>query len=171
MKKIFMPDFYVTSIYAIDFVKLKERGIKNLIIDIDNTLVAWRSIEPDENAKGLINELKMLQFKICLLSNSSRKRVIRFVGNMDVDFFSLGIKPMRIMFLGALKKLNGKPSNTCVIGDQIFTDIVGGNRCGICTILVDPISNQEFFSTKYIRIPEKKAKKALIYDRDLMKRD
>lgn len=171
MKEIFIPDFYVTSIYAIDFIKLKERGIENLIIDIDNTLVTWGSLEADESAKCLINELKMLKFKICLLSNSSKKRVLRFVSNMDIDFFSLGIKPMRVMFLGALKKLHGKPSNTCVIGDQIFTDIIGGNRCGICTMLVDPISNQEFFSTKYIRILEKKTKQTLAYSKDLMKND
>lgn len=171
MKKVFTPDFYVTSIYAIDFMKLKDRGIENLIIDIDNTLVKWGSVEADERAKGLLNGLKMLEFKICLLSNSSKKRVLRFVSGMDVAFFSLGIKPMRVMFMGALKKLKGKPSNTCVIGDQIFTDIMGGNRCGIYTMLVDPISNQEFPSTKYIRFLEKKTKQSLNYAKDLMKKD
>lgn len=171
MKKIFTPDFYVISIYTIDFIKLKNRGIENLIIDIDNTLVEWGSLEADERAKGLINELKTLGFKICLLSNSSRKRVSRFITGMDVEFFSLGIKPMRVMFMGALKKLKGKPYNTCVIGDQIFTDILGGNRCGMYTMLVDPISCREFYSTKYIRLLENKTKQALKYAKDMMKID
>lgn len=169
MKSVLTPDYYVTSIYSIDFIKLKAKGIENLIIDIDNTLVTWGSVEMDEKAFNLIKGLRMLGFKICLLSNSSKKRVLRFISSMDVEFFSLGIKPMRIMFLGALKKLSGKPSNTCVIGDQIFTDIVGGNRCGIYTLLVDPISNQEFPSTKYIRLLEKKTRKKLDYAKDVMK--
>jgi HAD superfamily phosphatase (TIGR01668 family) len=171
MKNVLTPDYYVTSIYAIDFIKLKSMGIENLIIDIDNTLVAWGSVDADEKTFNLIKGLRTLEFKICLLSNSSKKRVLKFISDMDVDFFSVGIKPMRIMFMGALKRLNGKPSNTCVIGDQIFTDIMGGNRCGIYTILVDPISNQEFISTKYIRLIEKKTKQSLFYAKEVMKKD
>lgn len=171
MKNVLTPDYYVTSIYSIDFIKLKTKGIENLIIDIDNTLVAWGSQKADEKAFYLIKELRILEFKICLLSNCSKKRVLKFIRDMDVDFFSIGIKPMRIMFTGALKRLNGKPSNTCVIGDQIFTDILGGNRCGIYTMLVDPISNQEFISTKYIRSIEKKIKKSLAYTKEVIKKD
>lgn len=171
MKNVLTPDYYVTSIYAIDFIKLKEKGIENLIIDIDNTLVAWGSVEADERAFNLIKGLRILEFKICLLSNNSKKRVVKFINNMDVNFFSIGIKPMRIMFMGALKRLNGNPSNTCVIGDQIFTDIMGGNRCGIYTMLVDPISNKEFPSTKYIRLIEKKTRQSLVYAKEIMKND
>lgn len=171
MKTLLKPNYYVTSIYSIDFIKIKNSGIENLIIDIDNTLVTWGSVKADDRVYKLIKELRMLEFKICLLSNSSKKRVVEFMDIMDVDFFSLGIKPMRIMFIGALKKLGGKPTNTCVIGDQIYTDIVGGNRCGIHTILVDPISNQEFPTTKYIRYLEKKTRQSLAYSSEIMKND
>ncbi|MDF2673723.1 MAG: YqeG family IIIA-type phosphatase [Clostridiales bacterium] len=171
MKTLLKPNYYVSSIYSIDFIKIKNRGIENLIIDIDNTLVPWGSGKADERAFNLIKELRMLEFKICLLSNSSKKRVLKFMDIMDVGFFSLGIKPMKIMFMGALKRLCGKPTNTCVIGDQIFTDIVGGNRCCIHTILVDPISSQEFPTTKYIRFLEKKTRQSLAYSSEIMKNE
>ncbi len=75
------------------------------------------------------------------------------------------------MFMGALKKLKGKPSNTCVIGDQIFTDILGCNRCGIYTMLVDPISSREFSTTKYVRLLEKKKRGTFCYAKEIMRDD
>lgn len=169
MSSLFQPDYYVNSIYSINFNKLKSMGIDNLIIDIDNTLVPWKTQDSDDKVKQLVKEIRGLGFKICLLSNSSKKRVLRFMCDMDVCFFSMGIKPMRIMFLGALKRLGGNPENTCVIGDQVFTDITGGNACGIHTILVDPIQEKEFFTTKYIRMLEKRIRKKLKQERELIK--
>lgn len=146
---------------------MKELGIENLIIDIDNTLMPWGSKIADESVKELINNLIRQGFKICLLSNSSGRRVKLFRGDLDIDYFSVvGIKPMKIMFKGAMKKLNAAPFNTCVIGDQIFTDILGGNRCKTYTILVDPISSKEFITTKIIRKIEGLIKKNLIYEKE-----
>lgn len=169
MRSLFVPDYYVNTIYSIDFIKLKSMGIENLIIDIDNTLVPWKTQSPDERVRELVKETRGLGFRICLLSNSSRRRVSRFICDMDVDFFSLGVKPMRIMFLGALKRLGGNPKNTCVIGDQVFTDIFGGNSCGIYTLLVDPMQEKEFLTTKYIRMLERGIRKKLKVERELMK--
>lgn len=167
MKKKCIPDFYYKSIYEIDFDNLKKLGIKNLIIDIDNTLMPWGSKIADENVKDFIISLRNKGFKICLLSNSSRHRVKIFKGDMDIEYFSLGIKPMKIMFKGAMRKLDATPLNTCVIGDQIFTDILGGNRCNTYTILVDPISKKEFITTMMIRRIEKIIKKNLKCEKEL----
>lgn len=170
MKNICIPDFYFKSIYDINFNELKRMGIENLIIDIDNTLVSWGSRFADDKVNKFIKELRDMKFNICLLSNSSRKRVKRFRGEMDVELFTTGIKPMKTMFLGALRKLDGKPENTCAIGDQIFTDIVGANRCGLYTILVDPISKDEFITTKWIRKIECNIRGKLEYEKRLRKR-
>ena len=169
MKKLLIPDFYVKSIYLLNFEKLKEMGIVNLIIDIDNTLMDWGCKKPDDNVINLISALKKEGFNICLLSNSSSSRVKNFMAGMDVLFYNFGIKPMRIKFTGALKKLNGTPDNTCVIGDQIFTDVVGGNRCNLYTILVDPKSCNEFIGTRFIRKMEKNIRQKLVYEEKLTK--
>lgn len=166
MKKRYLPDYYFKSIYTIDFKILKNMGIKNLIIDIDNTLMPWGSRTADENVKNFIKNLRDDGFNICLLSNSSKHRVRLFKGNMDVEFYSFGIKPMKIMFKGAMKKLMGSPKDTCVIGDQIFTDILGGNRCCVYTILVDPISNKEFITTKLLRKIEGYIKSKIEYQKE-----
>lgn len=168
MKGLLIPDFYVKSIYQLNYKSLKEMGITNIIIDIDNTLMPWGSKIADKKVKDLINKLKVMGFKICILSNRRKSHVLKFVDNMDVFFFSFGRKPMRIMFLGALRKLGAKPSNSCIIGDQIFTDIFGGNSCGLYTILVDPINNDEFAGTRWLRRMEHNVRKKLKYEEELI---
>jgi HAD superfamily phosphatase (TIGR01668 family) len=88
---------------------------------------------------------------------------------MDIPHFSRGVKPMKMKFLGALKLLQGKPSDTCVIGDQLFTDIFGGNRCGLHTILVDPICRDEFMTTRWLRRIEDRIRGKLSYEGEIMK--
>ncbi|MDO6354559.1 YqeG family HAD IIIA-type phosphatase [Caloramator sp. CAR-1] len=164
------PDFYVPSIYSIDFSKLKKIGIKSLIVDIDNTLMYWGAKNPDERAKELLNYLVNEGFKVCLLSNSSKRRITRFKGDIDIEYYSaFGIKPMKKMFEGALKILNSKPNETCCIGDQIYTDVLGAKRCGIITILVDPTEKKEFITTKIIRKVEGKIRNSLNYSKEIMK--
>ncbi|GFR36400.1 hypothetical protein [Thermobrachium celere] len=75
MYKLLIPHYYVKSIYEIDFNKLKEMNIKNIILDIDNTLVKWGTKKIDERGLHLIEHLIELGFNVCLLSNSSSRRV------------------------------------------------------------------------------------------------
>ena len=167
MRSVFVPDYYVKSIYHINYNKLKEMGITNLIMDIDNTLMPWGSKVADKKVKEFIKGLKLKGFKICILSNRKKTNVTSFIDDMDVLFFSFGRKPMKIMFMGALRKLEAKPDSTCIIGDQIFTDVFGGNSCGITTVLVDPIDNEEFSGTKWLRRMERNIRKKLKYEREL----
>ncbi|KRQ86859.1 UMP phosphatase [Caloramator mitchellensis] len=170
MEDIFLPDYYVPSIYAIDYDKLSELGISNLIIDIDNTIMPWGSKEPDIKAKTLLNRLIEKGFNICLLSNSSAERVRMFKGDLKIyTYSSIGIKPMKKMFIGALKALNANRENTCVIGDQIYSDILGAKRCGIKSILVDPIDKTEFITTRLVRKIEIKIRKQLNYSKEIIK--
>ena len=94
-------------------------------------------------------------FRICLLSNSSYKRVSAYAEKLGVLAAPIGGKPLQRAFKSALAVLDAKSGNTAIIGDQIFTDIWGGNRMGLYTILVDPISKREFFGTKLARLMEK----------------
>lgn len=151
MEKIFYPDIYLNSIFDIKVEDLREKGIENLIVDIDNTLSKWGCSEPDLKVCRWINSMRSQGFKICILSNSSNKRIRNYCSNLDVIFVENVRKPFKSSFMKAMKLLGSQKCNTCVIGDQIFTDIMGGNRCGLFTILVSPIDKKEFFMTKLMR--------------------
>lgn len=168
MNNLLKPNYYVNSIYDINYSKLKDRGVKNLIFDIDNTLVKWKTPKIDEKAKKLLEDLIEMEFNICILSNSSAKRVKNFIDNPKILYFNgIGLKPMKNKFYGALHVLNAKKEETCIIGDQIFTDILGGNRIGIKTILVEPMDTNELFTTRFIRKIEKNIKKNLKINNDI----
>jgi uncharacterized protein len=169
MKNLFTPDYYVTSIYNINFDAVKEKGIENVLIDIDNTLMPWKSRRADQRVRNLVKELKDKGMKPCILSNSRRERVTEFVSDLGIEYSSTGRKPMKSTFNAALRKLGGEPENTCIIGDQIFTDILGGNRAGIYTILVDPLEKHELITTKWLRNVEEGIRGGLEYAKDLVK--
>jgi HAD superfamily phosphatase (TIGR01668 family) len=142
---------YAVSIFDIDVELIRNKNINNMIIDIDNTLSSWGSISPDPSVCSWINNVKECGFNICILSNSSNKRIRKYCSGIDVVFVENVHKPLKSSFIKAMKLLGSSKDNTCVIGDQIFTDIIGGNSCGLFTILVDPVDKRELFFTKLVR--------------------
>jgi len=150
------PDEYYASFKDIDLDHLREMGIKAVIIDIDNTLVPWSDKFPDENAYLWINRLRNEGFKVCLISNNTKGRVEEFNKDLSCYVIWKARKPLKFAYKKAIRYFNCSAKNIAVIGDQIFTDILGGNRLGMYTILVDPISDNEFFWTKFVRRIEKK---------------
>jgi HAD superfamily phosphatase (TIGR01668 family) len=153
--KIFFPDLFIDTIYEIDVDTLKKRGIKGLIIDIDNTLTAHNKPEADKTLIEWIEQVKSQGLRICLVSNNSEGRVMIFNKALNLDAIYRANKPSKKPFIKAMGYLGTKPQETAVIGDQIFTDIWGGNRLNMFTILVIPISQKEFFFIKFKRLVEK----------------
>ena len=129
MFEILRPKVYVDSICNIDLNKLiKTKKIKGIIVDLDNTLIAWGEKEVSQKNINWVNEAKKLGLKICIVSNTNSKRVAEFAKIFDVPYHSKYFKPFSIAFNNGLKIMDTKKSETVVIGDQIFTDILGGNR-------------------------------------------
>lgn len=161
------PNAYISSLMDVDPRFLAEKGIRGLILDLDNTLVAWKTgvFEP-----GMINHLKSykkLGVKLCVVSNAFNNRVTKLLAPLGIPWVARAGKPSRRPFIKALRILGTTEAETAVIGDQLFTDILGGNRMGLFTILVMPISKREFIGTKFVRLAEKYyllrlAKKGLI---------
>ena len=155
MIEIFFPVLYLEKVQDIDLELLKEKKIKGLILDIDNTLVPSHVSEADDKAFQWIGRLKESGFEICIVSNATKRRVDKFNEKLKVHAIHRAVKP----FLGAYKRamvlMGTKPEETAVVGDQIFTDIYGGNRLGMLTILVKPLHKKEFFFVKLKRWPEK----------------
>ena len=156
MFKNLRPKVYVNSVYNIDLKKLKKvKKIKGLIVDLDNTLVAWGQKEVSQKIIEWVNEAKKLGLKICIVSNTNSKRVAEFAKIFNIPYHSKYFKPFSIAFNNGLKILDTKKSETAVIGDQIFTDIWGGNRLKLLTILVTPIVKKDSIGTFLHRNLEK----------------
>lgn len=148
MFEILKPKVYVDSIYNIDLKKLKKvKNIKGIIVDLDNTLVAWGKKEVSQRVIDWVKEAKKLELKICIVSNTNSKRVAELAKIFDIPYHSKYFKPFSIAFNNGLKILDTKKSETAVIGDQIFTDIWGGNRLKLLTILVAPIAKKDSIGT------------------------
>jgi HAD superfamily phosphatase (TIGR01668 family) len=151
----YFPDLYIDSIRHIDIEALKKKGIQGLVLDIDNTLVPMNSKDADENAIAWIRGLQNQGLKVCILSNASEKRVVRFNKDIAVTAIHRAYKPAGKAFLKAAKVMGLEPENIAVVGDQIFTDIIGGNKVNMLTVLVKPIDTKEILFVRLKRMPEK----------------
>lgn len=149
------PDLYVKSIFHIDLDELYRRGIRAIITDLDNTLVAWDDPLPNERLFTWLKGVQSRGFSVFIVSNNSQERVRKFAEAFGVPAISKAIKPRRGAFRTACESLGVTPKQTAVVGDQIFTDVLGGNRLGLYTILVVPVSGKEFFGTKIMRAMER----------------
>ena len=145
------PELYYQDIFAIDLIALDREGIKGLICDIDNTIMPWSEDTIIKEVLDWFDEIKEQGFSICLVSNGKDKRVKKLSQDLSIPAVGLAAKPSKRAFKKAQKILKLKREEIAVIGDQLFTDIFGGNRMGFKTILVDPMSSKEFFTTMLIR--------------------
>ncbi len=150
ISKKFFPDYKFKSINDININILKNRGIKFAILDIDNTLVPYTSPKPDDNAMLFLNKLKENKIEYCFVSNNHGTRINLFNEEIGAPVYPNAAKPLLIGIKKAMKAFRANKTNTVMIGDQIFTDVWGGKRAGILTILVDPIKecNTAFFRFK-----------------------
>ena len=151
----FYPRVILDKVQDISIEKLDKNNIKGLILDIDNTLVPEHMKEADENAVKWIERIKGAGFKVCIVSNASKKRVIKFNERLQLYAIHRASKPGTKAFEKAGRLMDFKNENIAVVGDQIFTDIYGGNRVNMFTILVTPINKRESFFVMLKRLPEK----------------
>lgn len=155
MWKYLCPKQYVEDICQIDLQELKKKGIQGIIMDLDNTLVPWNDCAVFPEINDWLKQLKAAGFSSCIVSNNNSRRGRELSEFFDMPAFWKAVKPRRRAFRKALKLMGLKPSQVAVVGDQIFTDILGGNRLGLYTILVRPLNRQEFLWTQCIRKLEK----------------
>ncbi len=135
----FYPDAYLSSVYTMDFNALYAKGYRGIIFDIDNTLVP-HGAPADDRSKKLFKMLRDIGFSTLLLSNNKEPRVKSFSESVGADgYIYKGNKPSKKGYFDAMEHMGTKPSNTLLIGDQIFTDVWGARRVGIYGIMVAPV--------------------------------
>lgn len=149
------PKLIAGALEEIGLPELWRKGIRGLIIDVDNTISPWRQSIVTPEADVFIKEALKCGYKVSIMSNSSYKRTKEIADSFGVIFIAPAYKPSKYAYERVLSILGLKQEEVAVIGDQIFTDILGGNRMGCYTILVPPLFKREFIWTRFMRMLEK----------------
>ncbi len=155
MLKRFKPNMYYKDIFYINYNKLKNMGIKCLIFDLDNTIEPIFIPLPDDKDKKFFDSLKLMGFKIIIMSNSKKDRVSTFAKKLGVDYNGFSMKPFIKNYLILMHKYKLKSTEIAAIGDQLVTDVYGANNVKMTSILVDKISEVELKKTRFNRFLEK----------------
>ncbi|ALX48148.1 YqeG family HAD IIIA-type phosphatase [Lentibacillus amyloliquefaciens] len=156
MLKKFLPNEHVKSIFDIRPESLKEKQIHGIITDLDNTLVAWDVADATPEVIEWFREMKEHDIKVTIISNNKRERVKIFSEPLDTPFVFSARKPLRYAFKRAAKEMKLQKDEIVVIGDQVLTDVLGGNIAGFYTILVVPIVQTDEKVTQFNRKIERR---------------
>ena len=149
------PKAYVSSLTDISPAYFREKGIKGIILDLDNTIIPWKAGTMAPEMVDLITHYRESGLGLCVVSNAFNNRVVDLLGPLGIPSVARAKKPLRRPFIKAQDILGTTTLETAVVGDQLFTDILGGNRLGFYTVLVRPISKKEFIGTRFVRLLEK----------------
>lgn len=144
---ILYPKEHFNNVREIKIDILRKNKINALILDVDNTLIDYDKNLSEETIKWA-EELKKEGIKLYILSNSNKKEKVKTVAEkLNIEYEYFGKKPLKTGFKKVQQKLQEKPENIGVVGDQIFTDVLGGNLCKMFTILVEPIAEKDIWIT------------------------
>lgn len=149
------PTSAADSLLALDPAELAARGVRGVILDLDNTVVAWNAAVPTEAVRHWISQARAAGLRMCIVSNNFSRRAQVIGALLGVPVVAGAVKPIPWAFRKAMAILGTLPGQTALIGDQLFTDILGGNLLGVRTILVEPLSVEEFPTTRVVRRVER----------------
>lgn len=145
------PKAYFESVKEITIDFLNKNNIKALILDVDNTILDFDK-KLLEGVQEWCENLKKQGIQFCILSNSNKQEKVKMVAQkLQIPYFYFGTKPFKRGFKKAIKLLEEKEENIAAVGDQIFTDVLGANRCHLFSILVKPIGKKDILITKIKR--------------------
>ena len=149
------PNIKLKKITDISVSLLEKYNINTLILDVDNTMSTHHGQVLTDGLTDWIEMMHKNNIGLIVLSNSKEERVKPFAEKIKLPYISLGLKPLPFGYFKALKRANSKRKNTAIVGDQIFTDVLGGNTVGVKTILLTPIKPEDGLSFKIRRKIEK----------------
>lgn len=138
-----LPDQIVNTVFDIDLNALRARGVSGIITDLDNTLVSARTKLATPELKAWLEKVHQEGFRVVILSNNNETRVSNFAKPLGIPYIPAARKPFGHAFRRAIELLKLEAGQVVVVGDQMLTDVLGGRRMGLHTILVTPIAPGE----------------------------
>ena len=143
----YMPDFAVEAVYDLTVPSLQAQGIKAVLVDLDNTLIAWNNPDGTPEMKQWLHDLRDAGIRVIVVSNNTKKRVQRAVEKFGID--------------RAMKEFHYEKNEVVMVGDQLMTDIRAAHRAGIRSILVKPLVQHDSIKTQINRARERRVMKQI----------
>ena len=145
MKFSLLPKLIVPALTDVSEELLHNRGIKLLMLDFDNTIVPYTTNIPTAQMEAWLQKMAVSEIKLCVVSNSKKSRVKIFCEKYGMDCITHANKPFPKGIRECLEKYHIDPKECAWAGDQIFTDTLGANGCGVTSILVTAIDNHNIW--------------------------
>lgn len=151
----FRPTWSVKAIYGLTPESLRKHGIKAILTDLDNTLIAWNNPDGTPELRRWLNSMQDAGITVMVVSNNNHNRIAHALRHIQLPFVSRALKPLPVGINRALKQLKLNKDAVVMVGDQLMTDMIAGNVAGIRTILVAPIVETDAWNTQLNRLLEK----------------
>ncbi len=156
MLRLLTPHYRIHCVWELTPERLCLWGLRALLLDVDCTLKRYRQSDVLPEVAVWLAQLRAADIRLCLVSNGMAPRIERFAEHFDLPFVSQAMKPLPWGVWSALKKIDSPPSQTAMVGDQLFADVMAGRLAGVRSILVDPIHpEEEPWYTRLKRLPER----------------
>ncbi|EOT42882.1 YqeG family HAD IIIA-type phosphatase [Enterococcus columbae] len=165
----YKPTWMVESIYQITPHQLKKYGIKAVLTDLDNTLIAWNNPDGTKELRNWLVTMKQADIPVIVVSNNKAPRVARAVASFDLPFISRAMKPFGYGIKKALATLDLLPEEVVMVGDQLMTDIRAAHAAKVRSVLVRPIVQTDAWNTRINRWREKIVMRHLLKNNPEMK--
>jgi len=156
MFSIFKPHYRVLGVWELTPERLRLWGLHALLLDVDCTLKRYRQTDVPPDVEQWIKLVRSEGIRLCLVSNGMGPRIQNFAERVDLPFVAKAMKPMPWGIRDAIEKIESEPSQTAMVGDQLFADVIAGRLAGVRTILVEPMHpEEEPWYTRLKRVPER----------------
>lgn len=149
------PTFYLPSVLDIEPARIRARGFESVLLDLDNTLLPRGDDNIPADIRAWCDSLAEHDIRACLVSNNWQGRIQQVAGDLGFELVSKAIKPLPPAFLLGLRRLGATRRKTLMIGDQLFTDVLGATLLGIPTAMVLPLAAHDLPHTLMLRRVER----------------
>ncbi|MGN1294245.1 YqeG family HAD IIIA-type phosphatase [Weissella soli] len=162
MSEKYTPTWMVDAIYRLTPENLKSQGIKVVLTDLDNTLIAWNNPDGTKELHQWLDAMSAADIGVMIVSNNKAERIARIANPLGLDYVSRAFKPLTRGLHEAVDRLQVDKAQVVMVGDQLLTDVWAANNFGIRSILVKPLIETDQWNTKINRFFEKGVKKNML---------
>jgi len=145
------PDAVVERVQDISTALLASWNVRGLVLDLDNTIVPWNTSDLSAEVIRWVDGLRAADIAVCVLTNNYTRRASGVAEQLGIPIIKAAFKPSPLAFHSALRRMSIEAAHAAVVGDQLYTDVLGGKLTGMRAVLVDPLSTREFVTTRFVR--------------------
>ena len=147
----FVPEYRFETFDLANAEFLLSKGVRGIILDVDNTLEPYEHELPGEHVKAWLESLEAVGIRAAIVSNNNKERIELFNKQLGLVAYYKAGKPFKRNLIRAMKDMQTDKTNTILMGDQVFTDVWAAHNAGIPAILVPPINDKRDFLTRLKR--------------------